>query len=181
MKFVRTPHLSLVTTFALALCCAKSGLGQGTESHLPTLTHVIQAHTLTEEQANQKYPLHFLVVVTYATDGDMFVQDSTGGIWVNRPHGLPLPSVGNLLDLEGVTSQTDFAPDIAQPRWRVVGEAPMPQPERPTYDQMASTSEDIEVTLFSIFEISNKRTFFNCDNFSLSTIIWSNDRASSSS
>src|SRR5580704_5128515 len=96
VRFVRTLELSLV----LALCCAKSGSGQPTESHLPTLTHVIQAHKLTEEQANQKYPLHFLVVVTYATDGDMFVQDSTGGIWVNRPHGIPPPTVGNLLDLE---------------------------------------------------------------------------------
>ncbi len=141
VKFVQRRHPSLVTSLALALSCATFALGQ-TESHLPTLTKVIQARKLTEEQANQKYPLHLRVVVTLATEGDLFVQDSTGGIWVARPKGMALPKVGQLLDLEGVTIQTDFAPDIAQPRWRVLGEGPLPKPRHPTYDQMASTTED---------------------------------------
>ena len=133
---MRTPSLVLVL-------CAAIGLAQGQpESHPPTLTHVVQVHRLTEEQANQKYPVHVRVVVTYATDLDMFVQDSTDGIWVARPKELPLPKPGQLLDLEGITTQTDFAPDVVHPRWRVLGEAGMPEPRHPTYDQMASTSED---------------------------------------
>ena len=55
---------------------------------------------------------------------------------------MPPPKTGQLLDLEGVTIQNDFAPDIADPHWKVLGEAPMPAPEHPTYDEMASTSED---------------------------------------
>jgi len=87
---VRTPSLVLVL-------CAAIGLAQGQpESHPPTLTHVVQVHRLTEEQANQKYPVHVRVVVTYATDLDMFVQDSTDGIWVARPKEIPLlkPGIG---------------------------------------------------------------------------------------
>ena len=141
-RLVRTPHHSPFTSLKLTLLCAAIGLAQQVQPPLFPLTHVIQARKLTEQQANQKYPLHFRVVVTYATDGDLFVQDSTGGIWVNRPPNLALPKVGQLLDLEGVTTQTDFAPDVAQPRWRVVGDAPIPKPDHPTYDQMASTSED---------------------------------------
>ena len=118
------------------------GLAQLTETRLPTLTHVIQARKLTEEEAKRKYPVHFRVVVTYSTYSDLFVQDSTGAIWVGRPTSMVGPRRGQLLDLEGVTTQTDFAPDIAEPRWRVLGEAPMPEPRHPTYDQMASTSED---------------------------------------
>jgi PAS domain S-box-containing protein len=98
------------------------------------------------------------VVVTYSTTSDLFVQDSTDGIWVSRPPDVTSPKVGQLLDLEGVTTQTDFAPDIAEPHWRVIGEAPMPPPRHPTYDQMASTSEDskwleVEGTVRTAIEI----------------------------
>ena len=130
------------TRVALALCCAGMGLAQQPATRLPTLTHVIQARKLSEAQAKQKYPVHFRVVVTYSTVNDLFVQDSTGAIWVSRPTGIAPPKRGQLLDLEGVTTQTDFAPDIGQPRWRVIGEAPMPAPRHPSYDEMASTSED---------------------------------------
>jgi PAS domain S-box-containing protein len=128
----------------LALCCAGAGLGQQAlhPSQLPTLTTVIQARKLTAEQANQRYPVHIRAVVTYSADDDLFVEDATGGIWVGRPEGMARPAVGQLLDLEGFTTQTDFAPDIAQPRWRVAGAAPMPQPGHPSYEQMASSSED---------------------------------------
>ena len=139
---MRSRHSSLVNKLVLILWCAGTALAQQTNSRLPTLTHVIQAHQLTEEQAKQRYPVHFRVVVTYSTNTDLFVQDSTDGIWVGRSREIPAPKRGQLLDLEGFTTQTDFAPDIADPRWRVIGEAPMPTPRHPTYDQMASTSED---------------------------------------
>jgi signal transduction histidine kinase/ActR/RegA family two-component response regulator len=59
------------------------------------------------------------------------------------------PQPGDLLDLQGVTAQKGFAPDVDQPRWRVLGHAPMPKPRRPTLEQMLSTTEDarwVEVT-----------------------------------
>ena len=135
---MRTRRHNLVCNLLLSLGCTVSGVAQ----RLPVLTHILQAHQLTEAQAKQKYPIHFHAVVTYSTAGDLFIQDSTDGIWISRPPDVTSPKVGQLLDLEGVTTQTDFAPDIAEPHWRVIGEAPMPPPRHPTYDQMASTSED---------------------------------------
>ena len=134
--------LYLLVGLNLSLWCFGIGLAQPAPTLPPTLTHVIQARRLTEEQAKKKYPLHFRVVVTYSTSTDLFVQDSTGGIWVGRPSSMAQPRTGQLLDLEGVTTQTDFAPDVAEPHWRILGEAPMPAPKHATYDEMASTSDD---------------------------------------
>ncbi len=74
----------------------------------------------------------------------MFIQDSTGGIFIDWSPKLPKPSVGDLIDLDGVSTQIDFAPDIANPHWRVVGPSPMPVPRRVSFGQMASTAEDAQ-------------------------------------
>jgi len=143
-EFVRRRRHAVVTGLMLALCPPPICLGQEAlrQPRLPTLTTVIQARKLTEGQAKQRYPVHFRAVVTYSADDDLFVQDSTGGIWVARSEGMARPKVGQLLDLEGFTTQTDFAPDIGQPHWRAEGEARMPPPQHPTYEQMASSSQD---------------------------------------
>jgi signal transduction histidine kinase/CheY-like chemotaxis protein len=147
-----------IRLFLVIIACVGIGLAQPAQTPLPTLTHIIQARKLTEEQAKKRYPLHFRVVATYSTTADLFVQDSTGGIWVARPLNMAPPKTGQLLDLEGVTTQTDFAPDVAEPRWKVIGEAPLPTPQHPTYDEMASTSVDskwveFEGTVRSAMEI----------------------------
>ncbi|HEV2350210.1 MAG TPA: response regulator [Terriglobia bacterium] len=108
------------------------------------LTAIQQIRQLTITQAELGYPVHIRAVVTYfeSTESDLFVQDSTGGIWVELG-GAPLTAVpGQLLDLRGVTSAPDFAPQISKPKWKVIGQAPMPVARRVTFHQMASTRED---------------------------------------
>jgi PAS domain S-box-containing protein len=96
------------------------------------------------KQAQQGFPVRLRGVVTYfdTIGTDMFFQDSTGGIWIQRGNDLPATKKGQLIELEGVTVQTDFAPDIAHPRWRVVGESAMPKPKHPSYERLASAAED---------------------------------------
>ena len=96
------------------------------------------------KQAQQGFPIHLHGVVTYfdTIGPDMFFQDSTGGIWIHWTEGLPKPEKGQLIDLEGVTTQADFAPDIANPHWEVVGESPMPKPHQPSFERLASAAED---------------------------------------
>ncbi len=72
----------------------------------------------------------------------MFVHDQTGGIFVNRTPGLPPVHAGELIDLEGIAELTDFAPQVNQPHWRHLGEAPLPVPRRVTYQEMASAQQD---------------------------------------
>jgi len=85
------------------------------------------------------------VVVTYfesTTNPEMFIQDGTGSAWVRWSPGSPKPTPGQLVDLWGVTTQTDFSPDIDKAHWTVIGQVPMPAAKRVTFEEMASTSVD---------------------------------------
>ena len=66
--------------------------------------------------------MHLRVVVTYFDAINMFVQDSTGGIWVGRSGDGSTAKPGQLIELRGVTTQTDFAPDIVEPHWTAIGQ-----------------------------------------------------------
>ena len=121
--------------------------------NLPVLTQAEQIRQLTPEQANRGYPVHIRGVITYYHPGiqrspaevippDLFVQDSTAGIWVNVPLPPPALKTGQFIDLEGDTEAPDFAPQIGKPRWHIIGEAPLPKPRRVSLEKMLSTSED---------------------------------------
>jgi signal transduction histidine kinase/CheY-like chemotaxis protein len=109
-----------------------------------TLTSCKQIRRLTREEAQRGYPVHLRAVVTYfdPIGRNWFLQDSTGGMFIQWSPDMPKVSVGDLLDLEGVSTQVDFAPDIAHPHWKVIGRASLPAPRRVSFGQMANTSED---------------------------------------
>jgi signal transduction histidine kinase/ActR/RegA family two-component response regulator len=113
---------------------------------LPVLTHIAEVRKLTHDEARRGYPVHLKVVVTYfdasTSTPDMFIQDPTGSAWVGWDRSLPKASSGQLIDLWGVTTETDFAPDIRAPRWKVIGQVKLPPAKRVTFEEMASTSVD---------------------------------------
>jgi len=82
------------------------------------------------------------VVVSYFDATNMFVQDATGAIWVAWPGSLPKPRRGQLIDLEGSSTQSDFAPDIINPVWRAAGKAPALRARRVSIEQMATGGLD---------------------------------------
>jgi hypothetical protein len=134
----------LVLAVACLLAGARPGYSEGSSSDPtpPLLNHVNQIHRLTPDQARKGFAVRLRAVVTYFDTVNMFVQDPTGGIWVARaPAGLTAKP-GQLLDLQGVTTHTDFAPDIAEPRWSVLGLAALPKALRVSMDQLASTTVD---------------------------------------
>ena len=140
----------LILLAALAVSAYSAGL--------PLLTSVSQVRSLSPEQANRHYPVHIRGVVTFFhlaskrsnpnldidTDlaTDMFIQDSSGGNWVDLGTNPARLRAGDLIELDAVTTQTDFAPDLAHPHWRVVGTAPFPTPRRSEFGHLASTRED---------------------------------------
>ena len=124
-------------------------------AHLPILTRAEQIRRLTPEQAARGYPVHIHAVVTYYTparpkpwgqgeyiEPDLFVQDSTAGIWVDVPRTASTLRAGQFVDLEGVTEAPDFAPQIGHPHYQVIGEAQLPTPRRVSLERMLSTAED---------------------------------------
>ena len=142
------------------LCAAAAAYGQPAKTgvNLPVLTQISEIRRLTRDQSALGYPVRVRAVVTfYSPSGldflgrdtfmgsdipGLFVQDSTAGIFVNLPKGAPPLRLGQLVDLEGVAEAPDFAPQIGKPRYRVIGEAALPQPGRPSLERMLSTAED---------------------------------------
>jgi PAS domain S-box-containing protein len=109
-------------------------------SKLPTLTHVDQVRNLTIEEAHRSYPVRLHGVVTYYNwdTQDLFIQDSTGGIWVDPGKTKPALHSGESVQVEGFSNVGDFAPDITHAQFRSLGDAPMPRPQRATGDELAS-------------------------------------------
>ncbi|MGH9453726.1 MAG: ATP-binding protein, partial [Terriglobia bacterium] len=99
---------------------------------------------MSRSEAQRGYPVRLKAVVTYygGSPPDLFIHDSTGGIWVNLPPGAQALKPGDLIEIEGVTEQPDFAPQIGRPQCHVIGQSPLPAAPRVTFSQMASTRED---------------------------------------
>jgi signal transduction histidine kinase/ActR/RegA family two-component response regulator len=135
---------------AIALFAARLSYGQQPPTvpplvpNLRTITDLAEIHSLPPEEAKRGYPVHFQAVVTYfePSNEDFFVQNKTGGIFIRWTKGMPEPNSGQLIDLQGITTQFDFAPDILNARWQVIGEGSMPVPKKATMEEMASTRLD---------------------------------------
>jgi len=111
---------------------------------LPTLTRIEQIRSMTPEEAARGYPTRIRGVVTYYNmlARDLFIQDSTAGIWVDSDYAKPDLHVGEFVEVEGVSGIGDFSPEIERSRFRSLGESPMPRPARPSSDELASGRED---------------------------------------
>ena len=121
-----------------------------TQSKLPaaeslsTLTHIGQIRGLALNDASKGYPVKLRGVVTYcdAADGDLFIQDSTAGIWVDpQKFNLNLRA-GQWVEVEGIAGIGDFSPEIDKARVRILGQAPFPAARRVSGDELASGRQD---------------------------------------
>ncbi|MFL6210577.1 MAG: response regulator [Pyrinomonadaceae bacterium] len=108
------------------------------------LTSVKQVRQLTPDEAKHGYPISLRATVTYCDPawGLLFVQDSTGGIFVNiHDQNLRLEP-GQVLDVEGLSEAGDFAPVIFNPHVQIVGHGPLPTPRQSSNDLLVSGKED---------------------------------------
>ncbi|MGB6689315.1 MAG: GGDEF domain-containing protein [Terracidiphilus sp.] len=119
------------------------------EPPLRTLVTARQIHDLPREEAARAYPVHMRAVVTYFDPElnqlpDLFVCDSTGGIFVefSQPPNLALQA-GDLVDVTGESGPGEFAPVIRSPQVRTVGRSSLPENAiKATYPQLLSGSLD---------------------------------------
>lgn len=113
---------------------------------LITLTSISHVRGLSAQEAKRGYPVHLRAVVTYfdPVSLDLFVHDDTGGIWMWWTPDSPKVGAGDIVEVQATTTFTDFAPDLLNPRLKVLGHGSLPEARRVTFDQMASTLEDSE-------------------------------------
>jgi PAS domain S-box-containing protein len=110
---------------------------------LPLLTRVEQIRKLTPDEAARGYPIRVRGVVTYHNPqlGNLYVQDSTGGIYVEtRGRKITVPA-GRLVKVEGISTPGQYAPNIGEPRFTELGKGRWPAARRVTYEQLASGRE----------------------------------------
>jgi PAS domain S-box-containing protein len=136
--------------FIIGLLVAPVQVARGNDASIrssrPLITTVVQIRRMASAEAKKNYPIQLKAVITYydPEEPDLFVQDSTGGIWVNleivKPN-VPLHA-GDLVEVEGVTEAPDFAPQVGNPRFNVIGHVALPTAKRVSFAQMTSTQED---------------------------------------
>lgn len=130
--------------FMLLLFSAFASGIQAEPSSGRVLTTLSQVRNFPRDSSIGSVPVHVSAVVTYydSVGPNLFVQDGTAGAWVDlRGVKTDPPRVGTMLDLVG-TVGSGFSPYVAEPRWRVVGTAPLPKPERLDFEQAATGSYD---------------------------------------
>ncbi len=130
---------------SLVFSVAAKGAAAGETPELPTLTTVRQIREVTPEQAAKQYPVHLRGVVTFCEatyDWGMFIHDATGGIFVKLGEGTNDFSAGDEVEVKGRSGPGDFVPVVLVEQVKVVGRAALPEPNRVTYEQVASGTED---------------------------------------
>jgi signal transduction histidine kinase len=107
------------------------------------LTSISQIRGLNPADAARGQSVRFRAVATFHNAfGDVFVQDSTGGLYVRR-NGPPLLP-GQLLEIEGRTAAGDYAPIVVAESSAILGEGTPPPAKRLTFDELSSGRHDCE-------------------------------------
>ena len=107
------------------------------------LTRAADVLALPDDQASSGIPVFVKGVVTVAEpywSGRFFLQDASGGVFVeNRTNQ---PSVGDVVEISGVTRAGGYAPCITKPIWKKLGAAPLPDARPVTIEELMSGVED---------------------------------------
>ncbi len=101
----------------------------GTVASNDVLTAAVEILSLSSAQAAKAIPCLVTGVVTAAEPnwgGDFFVQDSSGGVFVNTELSSQ-PVLGDVIQVSGFSHPGSYAPDINSAGWKKLGTAPLPQ------------------------------------------------------
>jgi signal transduction histidine kinase len=115
---------------------------------LPVLTTAAQVKELSREEAGRAYPvvLHGVVIGIISGFPSIVVQDATSGIFVmSKVLGRSdPPQIGECWEIDGVTSPGDFAPTVLAQQMKRLDQGRLPEPLRPTWDQLINGSADTQ-------------------------------------
>lgn len=113
------------------------------------LTAAEQVQRLSREEAERQLPVRIRGVVTSSAPrsyGMLTVQDDTRGIFVriSAISNNIVPVFGELWEVAGHTMPGDFAPIIYAEELKPMGPGQLPEPVRPTWEQLVNGSLDVQ-------------------------------------
>jgi signal transduction histidine kinase len=119
-----------------------------TTNGLVVLTTAAEVHGMSREAAQSHHPVHVSGVVTcvLAERQGFAFHDGTRGLYVRdmsvRRSGLP--EIGTFVEIRGTTDPGDFAPLVNATEMTELGAGCLPEPVRPTWDQLINGSLDAQ-------------------------------------
>jgi signal transduction histidine kinase len=110
------------------------------------LTTAAQVRRLKPDQARLGIPVKITGVVIGAFHDSLVLQDASGGVYIHYVAGESSrqPVVGQFLEITGRTDPGDFSPVVYADTAKLFGCAAMPEPIRPSWDQIINGSLDAE-------------------------------------
>ncbi len=127
----------------------QQGLTSAKPHSLPVIARVSDIRALSAKEAELGHPVRVRGLVTfydgpaYYGDINFFFRDSTGGIFVKEASAEELNlTAGDFVEVTGVTGHGWFANQIEKPQVRRLGRAPLPEPRRPRFEQLALGRQD---------------------------------------
>src|SRR5579863_711056 len=137
----RQPRLAALLAGVLIAWCGAAGKPR-------VLDRIDQIRALSPEEAAKQFPVRLQVVVTYydpnPSEINLFVQDATGGIYVQCEKPLALEQ-GQQIELTGVTAPGSFAPEVINPQARILGRGKLPHPLEVRFDDLATGRLDSQL------------------------------------
>ncbi len=122
------------------------------DSSLPELKQIAQVRELPASEAMRGYPVDITGVLTFvgsridtnAPDPGAFIQDSSGGIFLdpNRKKFDSFPEASQLVEIKGFTGPGGYAPVIEAEHLRVLGDATLPGPKTASMQVLMTGAED---------------------------------------
>lgn len=102
-----------------------------------------QVMELPPQQAALAYPVNLRGVVTWADRHSeiFYLQDPSAGVAVRLKHGERPPTVGNLVQVVGVSAAGAASPEVRESRLTDLGGTPQPTPDTVGLDQALSGAE----------------------------------------
>jgi signal transduction histidine kinase len=143
-----------------------AGVDASRSAEPPSLESVRQIHEMSPDLAAQGLAVVLRGVVTFRNtnvDDGMFVEDSTAGIYVRYGSDSNF-SVGDDVEISGVTDAGKYAPVVHARTVRVLGRAALPAARHLSFEEMASGREDcrwgeVEGTVRSFTPGTKGRTY----------------------
>ena len=122
---------------------AVSGKTNNNLGPLPLLTKAIQVKSLDRKEAQRAYPVKIQGVITAHVGTAFVIQDSTASVFIFWSASIAgeLPAIGDYWEIEG-ESCVDFAPNIQVHRGKYLRSGILPEPLRPTADELINGSLD---------------------------------------
>jgi len=140
----QSPQRSLAPLASIFLAALGfTGAIQGAPANSKTIDRISRIRLLPPAEAARGFPVRVRGVVTYSDPAlpDLFVQDATGGIFIDYPKHPELRR-GQIIEVTGITGPGEFAPVIEEPEIRVLGVGALPPAVRVPLEHLKSGSFD---------------------------------------